>query len=197
MQGRTSGTAQPGGHTLARFELDPAHTHIGFTAKHMMVSTVRGSFTDWSGHVEVNENDPASAVAEVTLKSASVQSGSDDRDKHLRSPDFFNVESYPDITYRSSTVDKIDDTRYKVGGELTIKDVTRPVTLEFEIGEPFQDGWGNERVGISATGKVNRKDWGLEWNMIMEAGRLLVSDEAKLEIDSELVRKLETAEAAA
>jgi len=182
---------------LARFELDPAHTHIGFTAKHMMVSTVRGSFTDWSGHVEVNENDPASAVAEVTLKSASVQSGSDDRDKHLRSPDFFNVESYPDITYRSSTVVKIDDTRYKVAGELTIKDVTRPVTLEFEIGEPFQDGWGNERVGISATGKVNRKDWGLEWNMIMEAGRLLVSDEAKLEIDSELVRKLETAEAAA
>ena len=84
-----------------------------------------------------------------------------------------------------------------MAGELTIRNVTRPVTLEFEVGEPFQDGWGNERVGISATGKINRKDWGLEWNMIMEAGRLLVSDEAKLEIDSELVRKLETAEAAA
>jgi polyisoprenoid-binding protein YceI len=182
---------------MTRFQLDPAHTHIGFTAKHMMVSTVRGSFSDWSGYVEVDENDPTSAVAEVTVKAASVQSGSDDRDKHLRSEDFLNVESYPDVTYRSRAIEKIDDTRYKVAGELTIKDVTRPVTLEFEVGEPFQDGWGNQRVGISATGKINRKDWGLEWNMIMEAGRLLVSDEAKLEIDSELVRKLDTAEAAA
>jgi polyisoprenoid-binding protein YceI len=182
---------------MARFQLDPAHTHIGFTAKHMMVSTVRGSFSDWSGYVDVDEDNPTSARAEVTVKAASLQSGSEDRDTHLRSQDFFSVDEYPNITYRSVSVDKIDDTRYSVGGELTIKDVTRPVTLEFEVGEPFQDGWGNERVGISATGKINRKDWGLEWNMIMEASRLLVSDEAKLEIDSELVRKLGTAEAAA
>jgi polyisoprenoid-binding protein YceI len=182
---------------MTRYQLDPAHTHIGFTAKHMMVSTVRGSFSDWSGYVEVDENDPTTAVAQVVVKAASVNSGSDDRDNHLRNQDFFNVASYPDITYRSGTVDKVDDTRYRVGGELTIKDVTRPVTLEFEVGEPFQDGWGNERVGISATGKINRKDWGLEWNMIMEAGRLLVSDEARLEIDSELVRKLDAVEAAA
>jgi polyisoprenoid-binding protein YceI len=182
---------------MARYELDPSHTRIGFTARHMMVTTVRGNFSDWSGYVEVDEANPTSARAEVTVKAASLNSGSEDRDKHLRSADFFNVDQYPDITYRSGTVEKIDDTRYKVAGDLTIRGVTKPVILEFEVGEPFQDGWGNERVGISATGKITRKDWGLEWNMIMEAGRLLVSDEAKLEIDSELVRKLETTEAVA
>src|ERR1700682_1425548 len=156
---------------MARFELDPAYTHIGFTAKHMMVSTVRGSFSDWSGYVEVEDNDPNTARAEVTVKAASLNSGSDDRDKHLRSEDFLNVDNHPDITYRSGAVEKVDDSHYKVAGELTIRTLTRPVTLDFEVGEPFQDGWGNERVGISATGKINRKDWGLEGNMIMEGVR--------------------------
>jgi polyisoprenoid-binding protein YceI len=182
---------------MARYELDPSHTYIGFNARHLMVSTVRGSFSDWSGHVEVDEVDPTSARAEVTVKAASLNTGSEDRDKHLRSDDFFHADKYPDISYRSGTVEKVGDNRYKVAGELTIREVTKPVTLDFEVGEPFRDGWGNERLGISATGKLNRKDWGLEWNMVMEAGRLLVSDEAKLEIDSELVRKLESAEAAA
>ena len=182
---------------MARFELDPTHTHIGFTAKHMMISTVRGSFSDWSGYVEADENDPTGAVAEVTIKAASINSGVEDRDKHLRSEDFFNVEKYPEMTYRSTSIEKIDDNNYKVTGDLTIRDITKPVTLNFEVGTPFADGWGNERVGISATGKLRRKDWDLNWNMVLDAGRLLVSEEANLEIDSELVRKLETAEAAA
>jgi polyisoprenoid-binding protein YceI len=182
---------------MARFELDPTHTHIGFTAKHLMVSTVRGHFSDWSGYVEGDENDPTNAVAHATIKTASLQSGAVDRDKHLRNADFFDVDQYPEMTFKSTRVEKIDNHNYKVAGELTIKAVTRPVSLEVEVGDIFRDGWGNERVGISATGKINRKDWGLEWNMVMEAGRLLVSDTAKLEIDTELVRKLETAEAVA
>jgi polyisoprenoid-binding protein YceI len=182
---------------MARFELDPTHTHIGFTARHMMVTTVRGNFSEWTGYVEGDENDPGNAVAQATIKTASLTSGAADRDKHLRSADFFDVDQYPEMTYRSTKVEKIDNNNYRVEGELTIKNVTRPVSLEVEVGDIFSDGWGNERIGVSATGKINRKDWGLEWNMVMEAGRLLVSEHAKLEIDTELVRKLESAEAVA
>jgi polyisoprenoid-binding protein YceI len=182
---------------MARFELDPTHTHIGFTARHLMVSTVRGNFSEWTGYVEGDENDPGNAVAQATIKTASLTSGAADRDKHLRSADFFDVDQYPEMTYRSTKVEKIDNNNYRVEGELTIKNVTRPVSLEVEVGDIFSDGWGNERIGVSATGKINRKDWGLEWNMVMEAGRLLVSEHAKLEIDTELVRKLESAEAVA
>jgi polyisoprenoid-binding protein YceI len=182
---------------MARFELDPTHTHIGFTAKHMMVTTVRGNFSEWSGYVEGDENDPTNAVAQATIKTASLSSGAEDRDKHLRSEDFFNVEKYPEMAFKSTRVEKIDNFNYRVEGDLTIRDITKPVKLDVEVGEIFQDGWGNERVGVSATGKINRKDWGLQWNMVMEAGRLLVSETAKLEIDTELVRKLRTAEAVA
>jgi polyisoprenoid-binding protein YceI len=188
--------ARPGGNEMARYELDPTHTHIGFTAKHMMVSTVRGNFSEWSGYVEGDVSDPTAAQAEATIKTASIDSGASDRDNHLRSADFFNVDEYPEMTYRSTTIEKIDDSNYRVTGDLTIKTTTRPVTLEVEVGQPFADGWGNERLGVSATGKINRKDWGLEWNMLLEAGRLLVSEEAKLEIDTELVRKLEAVETA-
>jgi polyisoprenoid-binding protein YceI len=176
---------------MARFELDPTHTHIGFTARHMMVSKVRGTFSDWSGSVEGDPADPTAARAEASIRTASVNTGAEDRDKHLRSEDFFHAERYPEMTYRSTTVERIDDSNYKVSGDLTIRDITKPVILNVEVGEPFEDGFGNERLGVSATGKLNRKDWGLEWNMVMEAGRLLVSEEARLEIDTELVRKLE------
>ena len=182
---------------MARFELDPTHTHIGFTAKHMMVSTVRGNFSDWSGYVDGDADDPINARAEATIKTASVSSGAEDRDKHLRSEDFFNVDKFPEMTFKSTRVEQIDANNYKVEGDLTIKEVTKPVKLEVEVGDIFRDGWGNERIGISATGKINRKDWGLKWNMVMEAGRLLVSEHAKLEIDTELVRKLENVEAVA
>jgi polyisoprenoid-binding protein YceI len=182
---------------MARFELDPTHTHIGFTARHMMVTTVRGNFSEWSGYVEGDENDPTNVVAQATIKTGSISSGAEDRDKHLRSADFFNVDQYPEMTYKSRRVEKIDDNNYKVEGDLTIRGVTRPVSLDVEVGDIFSDGWGNERVGVSATGKINRKDWGLEWNMVMEAGRLLVSEHAKLEIDTELVRKQASVEAVA
>jgi polyisoprenoid-binding protein YceI len=157
----------------------------------MMVSKVRGTFSDWSGSVEGDPADPTAARAEASIRTASVNTGAEDRDKHLRSEDFFHAERYPEMTYRSTTVERIDDSNYKVSGDLTIRDITKPVILNVEVGEPFEDGFGNERLGVSATGKLNRKDWGLEWNMVMEAGRLLVSEEARLEIDTELVRKLE------
>jgi polyisoprenoid-binding protein YceI len=176
---------------MARFELDPTHTHIGFTAKHLMVTTVRGTFSEWSGYVEGDPRDPTSAAAEARIKTASVRTGAEDRDKHLRSEDFFHAERYPEMTYRTTGIEKVGDNSYKVTGDLTIRETTKPVVLDVEVGEPFADGWGNERVGVSATGKITRKDWGLEWNMVLEAGRLLVSEQAKLEIDTELVRKLE------
>jgi polyisoprenoid-binding protein YceI len=121
----------------------------------------------------------------------------DRRDEHLRSPDFFHVEQFPEMTYRSTSVERLGGNRYRVTGELTIKDQTRPVTLDVEVEEPFNDPFGNERVGLTATGRLNRKDWGLTWNQMLEAGRLLVGDDIKLEIESALVRKLEETPAAA
>jgi polyisoprenoid-binding protein YceI len=179
------------------YDVDPNHTSLGFAGKHMMVTTVRGRFKDFTGQVEVDDDDPTTAVAALTIKVASLDTGQDQRDQHLRSADFFDVERYPEMTFATTGVESRGGNRYEVTGDLTIKDQTRPINLDVEVEERFTDPFGHERVGVTATGKLNRKDWGLSWNQVLEAGRLLVGNDIKLEIESALIRKVAAAPAAA
>jgi polyisoprenoid-binding protein YceI len=172
------------------YDVDPNHTSLGFAGKHMMVTTVRGRFKDFEGRIDVEDDDPTTAVANLTIKVASIDTGQDQRDQHLRSADFFDVERYPEMTFTSTGVESRGDNRYRVTGDLTIKDQTRPVNLDVEVEERFADPFGNERVGVTAAGKLNRKDWGLTWNQVLEAGRLLVGNDIKLEIETALIRKV-------
>ena len=176
------------------FSIDPAHSSIEFTTKHMMVTTVRGRFTEYSGEVEAESADqPQTARGTFAIKTASVDTGNEQRDGHLRSGDFFDAETYPEMTFRTTAIEKTGAGTYAVTGDLTIKDVTRPVTLAVEVESAFNDPWGNERVGLSASTEINRTDWGLNWNQTLEAGRLLVSEKVKISAEVALVRPVASA----
>jgi len=168
------------------WQLDPTHTTITFEVRHMMIAKVRGVFGDVTGTIEVAD-DPAQSTVEVTVGAASVETKTPDRDAHLRSADFFDVEHYPTITIRSTGVEATDD-GYELHGDLTIKDVTRPVTLDFEFNGGIVDPYGNARIAFSATTEVDREDWGLTWNMPLETGGVLVGKKAKLFIDTEAIK---------
>jgi polyisoprenoid-binding protein YceI len=170
-----------------KYTFDGHHSNIGFAVKHMMVTTVRGKFTDYAGEVEVEGDDPTTARATFTIKTASIDTDNEQRDAHLRSGDFFDAETYPEMTFVSRSVTKAGDA-YQVAGDLTIRGVTKPVELTVAVENKFVDPWGNERVGVSATGSINRTDWGLTWNQTLEAGRLLVAEKVNLEIESAIVR---------
>jgi polyisoprenoid-binding protein YceI len=170
---------------MKRYEIDKNHTNLGFTAKHMMFTTVRGSFQDFDGHLEVTDGDYTTAQGEFVLRTASIQTGNEKRDEHLRSADFFDAAGHPTLSFRPSSVRPLGGDRYGVTGDLTIREVTRPVELAVSVeGRIPRDAFGKERIAISATGTLNRKDWGLNWNMALETGGFLVSDEIKLEIES-------------
>ena len=174
-----------------RFEFDPAHTRFAFTAKHMMVSTVHGHFGQFGGYVELAGDQPTTARGEATIQVGSVSTNDERRDGHLRSGDFFDVEKYPEMTFKTTGVKSVGKDKYQVVGDLTIKDVTKPVTLDVKLEGRFNDPWGNDRVGITAQGTIDRRDWGLTWNQVMEAGRLLVSDKIHLQIEAELTAAAE------
>lgn len=163
--------------------LDPTHTILTFEARHMMISKVRGAFGSAAGTIEVAEN-PTQSTVDVTIDAASVESGTEDRDNHLRSPDFFDVENHPEIVFKGTGVEVTDD-GYQINGELTVKDVTRPVTLDFEFTGGLIDPYGNARVAFSATTEVDREDWDLTWNMPLETGGFLVGKKIKLFVDTE------------
>ena len=169
--------------TAGTWAIDPTHTEVGFVARHLMVSKVRGSFTDVSGTVEVGD-DITNSVATVVIKTASVSTGTADRDTHLRSADFFDAETYPDMTFVSTGFDGETLT-----GDLTIKDVTKPVTLDVEFNGVATDPWGNEKAGFEATADINRTDWGLTWNANLEKGGVLVSEKIKLVLDVQLAKQ--------
>jgi polyisoprenoid-binding protein YceI len=166
--------------------LDTTHTEAAFTARHLMVTTVRGRFAVSGGAVTIAEN-PLESSVEATLDVASVHSGDAGRDQHLLSADFFDVENYPTITFRSTKVTAAGDGEYKLTGELTIKDVTRPVTLELEYLGTIDSPFGDTRAGFSASAEISRKDWGLDFNMALEAGGVVVSDKIKINIDAETI----------
>lgn len=169
------------------YALDPSHSRIGFVTRHAMVTKVRGSFNDFEGTATTGEGlaDPSIAV---TIQVASVDTRSADRDAHLRSGDFFDVEKYPTITFRSTKIDAVDAGTLRVTGDLTIKDVTRPVTIDFEYNGSATDPFGNERVGLEGSVVVNRKDFGLTWNAALETGGVLVSEKVTLEFEVSAVK---------
>jgi polyisoprenoid-binding protein YceI len=156
--------------------VDPVHSSVAFEAKHMMIATVRGQFREFDGQLEAAEDDPANSRVEGLAKVASIDTGNDDRDAHLRGPDFFDAERYPDIRFRSTRITHVEGGHYRVAGDLTIKEITG------------EDPWGNERVGIAVRGTVNRNDFGLTWQQALPSGGLLVGEQVKVMIDVSAIR---------
>jgi polyisoprenoid-binding protein YceI len=172
------------------YDIDPAHSSLEFAAKHAMVTTVRGRFSDFDGSLHLDGTDPSKSRAEVNIRVGSLDSRSDQRDEHLRGGDFFDVEKYPEITFRSTraAAGKGDD-EYRIWGDLTIRGVTREVELELTYTGSAQDPWGKARVGFEGHATVNRKDWGLNWNVALEAGGILVGEKVKLNLDIAAVKR--------
>ncbi len=166
--------------------IDKSHTSIGFSAKHMMFTTVRGSFTNFEGTVNVDEQNPQNSSVEITVQLDSISTNDDKRDGHLRSPDFFHVEQHPTMTFKSTSIEGSDTNHFKLHGDLTIKGETHPMVLNVTKEGEGTSPWGTQVLAYSAEGTINRKDWGLNWNVALEAGGLLVSDQIKLTIDAEL-----------
>jgi polyisoprenoid-binding protein YceI len=164
------------------YTLDPAHTRIGFSARHAMVTTVRGQFKQFEGTAHIDAENPAQSSVTVTIQTASIDTGVADRDGHLKSADFFDAEANPEITFVSTEVSR-DGDDWTITGDLTIKGVVKPVTVVFESTGSARDPFGNLRVGFEGGTAINRKDWGLTWNAALETGGVLVSEKVKLEFD--------------
>ena len=164
------------------YVLDPSHTRIGFSARHAMVTNVRGQFDTFEGAAHIDTTDPAASTVRVTIKAGSVSTGQEQRDGHLKSGDFFDVENHPDITFVSTSV-KRDGSEWTISGELTIKAVSRPVTVLFEELGSAKDPYDNLRVGFEGGVTINRSDWGLSFNAALETGGVLVSEKIKLDFD--------------
>jgi polyisoprenoid-binding protein YceI len=170
------------------WQIDPVHTSVEFVARHLMVSKVRGRFSGVEGAIHVADT-PADSRVEVTIDPASVESGDEKRDAHLRSPDFFDVERYPEITFRSTKLEGESPGHFLVHGDLMVRDVTRPVTLDVEYAGVTGDPWGGTRAGFSASTEVNREDFGLTWNIAIETGGVLVGKKARLEFEVEAIKQ--------
>jgi len=164
------------------WNLDTAHTRLGFAAKHAMVTTVRGSFLDFSGNLSLDGQNPENSSAAVTIDAASFSSGNDQRDGHVRGADFLDVENYPTLTFRSTQV-RADGSDFVLVGDLTIRGTTRQVEIAVELEGVEKDPFGNQRVGLSGQTTISRKDFGLTWNVPLDGGGLLVSDKIKITLD--------------
>lgn len=175
------------------WDLDPAHTRLGFAARHAMVATVRGNFGIFSGVLHLDHAEPGKSSAEVEVDAASISTGTPQRDDHLRSPDFFDVEKYPKITFRSHTAEATGDPdTYKLHGDLTIRDQTHPIVFTLEFQGSSVDPYGNRRAGFEGRTTINRKDWGLTFNVALEAGGVMVGDKVKIELDVSAVKRKES-----
>jgi polyisoprenoid-binding protein YceI len=190
----TSTTATPATGTAVKtgtqtWAIDPAHSHVGFAIRHLMIATVRGQFTDVQGTVAVSDSDPTSAKVGISIATKSVTTGDEKRDGHLRSPDFFDVGRFPTISFRSKRVDAKSGNTFRVVGDLTIRDVTREVVLDVELLGRAKDPWGKEHAAFEATTKINRADYGLTWNAALEAGGVLVGDDVKISIEAQVLKQ--------
>jgi polyisoprenoid-binding protein YceI len=170
------------------YAIDPAHTRIGFVARHAMVTKVRGSFTEFEGKVNLDEQSPGASSAQIVIKVNSIDTGNTDRDGHLRSNDFFAMDEFPEITFFSTGVEKLGRKDFRVTGDLTVKGVTKPVTIDFEYQGSAKDPFGNLRAGFEGKAMINRKDFGVSFNSPMETGGVLVGDKITLEFDVSLIR---------
>ncbi|MFE2110412.1 YceI family protein [Kitasatospora sp. NPDC059463] len=171
------------------YVLDPTHTRIGFVARHAMVTKVRGSFGEFEGTARLDGADPAKSAGQLTIKAQSIDTGVEQRDQHLRTNDFLDAPTYPEITFRSTSVEPRSETDYRVTGDLTIKDVTRPVTIDFEYTGNAVDPYGNLRVGLEGSVTISRKEFGVTWNAALEGGGVLVGDKVVLEFDISAVKQ--------
>ena len=175
------------------WQIDPAHTHIEFAVRHLMISTVRGRFNEVAGTVIVPGDDFSLGQLEVTIGVASIDTREPQRDNHLKSPDFFDVATYPTMTFKSKRIERTprDPNAFTVVGDLTLHGITNEVVLDATFEGQTNDPWGNTRSGFSATGKINRKDFGLGWNQLLETGGVVVGDDVKIAIDAEIVAQPE------
>ena len=170
------------------YTVDVAHTRIGLRARHAMVTTVRGAFTEFSGTAHLDVAEPAASSVALRIATASIDTGTADRDAHLRSPDFLDVERYPEMLFVSTAVVQVDDDVYRVTGDLTIKDVTRSVSIDFTLTGSALDPFGNTRVGFEGALAIKRSDWELTWNTMLDTGGVLVSDRIQVEFDVSAIR---------
>lgn len=175
--------------------LDTSHSGVHFTVRHMVFSKVRGRFSRFTGAIELDDADVTRSRVAVDIEAASIDTDHAQRDEHLRAPDFFDAAAYPALRFRSTRVEKLSDERLRVIGELTIRDVTREVPLAVEYGGRGKDPWGNERIGFVAKAAIDRKDFGLTWNQLLEAGGVLVGERIEIEIDVEAVKAAASAAA--
>ena len=171
------------------WEIDPAHSHVGFSVKHMMISTVKGQFKTVSGKLHIDEQNPANSLVEAEVAVSSIVTGDDNRDNHLKSADFFDAQNYPAIAFKSTKVEQKGSDEYNVAGDLTIHGVTKPVVFKAEYAGQGKDPWGGTRAGLTASTRINRKDFGLGWNAALESGGVLVGEDVKIDIELEAVNK--------
>jgi len=172
------------------WKIDPAHSQITFSIRHMMISNVHGRFENFTGEVDFRENDPKNSTVDVKIDAASINTREPKRDGHLRSPDFFNAEQYPYLTFKSKRIEAVDENHAKIVGDLTIRDITKEVVLDTEYAGQSKM-WGNTSAGFSASTKINRKNWDLNWNQLLESGGLLVGEDISINIDLEIVKVAE------
>lgn len=182
---------------MTQWNIDTTHSSANFSVRHMMVTTVRGSFSKVSGAVNFDPENVAVSSVEANIEAASISTGVADRDNHLRSADFFDAANFPHLTFKSTKVEPTSPTTAKVTGDLTIRDVTRPVTLDVEFLGTLVSNYGDTRAGFSATTKINREDFGLTWNQVLEAGGVLVGRDISIELEVQGIKVVEPATASA
>ena len=188
----TTALAQPINEIATRWQIDQTHSNVEFAVRHLMISNVKGRFGDIAGAVTLDSENPRAAQVDVTLQTASIDTRQEQRDAHLRSADFFDVERFPTITFRGKRVDGDTDGEFRLYGDLTIRDVTRPIVLDVTKEGEGSDPWGNMRAAYSAKTQINRRDFGLTYNMALETGGVVVGDEIKISVDVELTAAQES-----
>jgi polyisoprenoid-binding protein YceI len=171
------------------WQVDAAHSAVNLSVRHMVISKVRGRFAKWNARLALDTGDLGKSSVEVEIAAASIDTGVADRDNHLRSPDFLDVQKYPSLTYKSRRLEALSKERLRVIGDLTIRNVTREVVLDVEFGGQGKDPWGNQRVGFTATASLNRKEFGLTWNQALETGGVLVADRVDIEIELQAIQQ--------
>jgi polyisoprenoid-binding protein YceI len=172
-----------------KWVLDPAHSEIQFKVKHMMISTVTGQFMKFDGTTETEDEDFSKAKATVTVDADSITTNNEQRDGHMRSPEFFDPAKFPQIKFVSTKLEKVDNDSFTVYGDLTIRDVTKSVKLDTEFGGIAKDPWGNIRAGFTVTGKINRKEFGLVWHAVTETGGIVLADDVRIHVGLEFIKQ--------
>ncbi|MEU2926550.1 YceI family protein [Streptomyces sp. NPDC007251] len=171
------------------YTIDPAHTTIGFTARHAMVTNVKGAFHDFTGTLHLDGADPSRSTATIDVQMASIETGNADRDGHLKSADFFTIDEFPAMTFRSTKAEALGGDEYRITGDLSLLGVTKEITIDLEFNGAAKDPFGNERVGFEGKAEILRSEWGLTWNAALETGGVLISDKIKLNFEISAIKQ--------